>query len=314
MAKSKFLTKDGKRLYAPGKEPGYKRKVFIKLTRQARKTLKKQGTDISWNDAQKYVSKYLYQDYKDELLSNIETKEVERVVVRYSKPNAPIRDIAEKCGSVFKVPAADYFAIEWFDIGNYFTLLPSDVKMRVNGGPYGYTDIAKAETFDYHQSGIAEIVNKIREEENNQSGRFSWEGGTFLVPGMEDDGNNCSYFIDYVLHIDGAPVTLEEGIDRFETMEATEIEERGSRKRESEKARKKRLEEKKEAEEAAREKREKVKKAKTRKLPTAKPDEPAPLKQDLKGMLALLRQDYDDGIYDKEEYKAERKRLIDKFE
>lgn len=315
MKKNKYTTPDGKRLYAPGKEPGYKRKVFIKLAKHARKTLKKSGVDISWNEAQKFTSAYLYADYKDELLSNISNKEVESVVIRSSKPNVPIREIIESCGSVFKVPISDYTAIDWYDIGNSIRLIANDVKIRINGGDFGVSKLDKAETFDYHTSGIADIVERIREFVNNDSSPMVvWEGDTYVVPGYKDDANECSYFIDFILNIDGVPVgdSDKERVDAFELMSEEEELERQGRKKEAEALRKKRIKKKKEDEEARRLLREQQETSKNRERPTGPP--PEKQKQDLKGMLELLRQDYNDGIYDKDEYKTERQRLIDKFE
>lgn len=302
---------------------GYQQKIHLKLSKRVHDDFKKMGIKSTWNESQKFASKVLYQKYKNENISDIRVTELDTVIQRnvkqeFEKENVPIREIVEECGSVFSVPISDLTLIEWYDVGNALRLIPDDVKIRVSGGNYGSINISKKSEVEYHSSGISEIVNKIRNDVNNDSGSdIVWEGITKLVPGRKDNGSNCNYFIDFVLEINGDLVfTSEKEVIKEEEIPSfgpEEIQSRIMTKKQIEKESKIRREEAKLKREQNKIEKDKIEAAKKRKRAKEAPKE-EPVKQDFAKILELLRKDYDDGLLSVKEYKKERARILKKLD
>jgi len=302
------------------KPKGYYHKIHLKLAKRVHSDFKKMGIRSTWNESQSFASKVLYQKYKNVFISKIDLKEVDlqisqRIPGVVSKSNIPIKEIVEECGSVFRVPANDLLQIEWYDIGNALIVIPTDVKIRISGGVYGSTSIGKREEFDYHNSGISSIVNNIRNAVNNESGSdYIWNGIAKLVPDRKDDGNNCNYFIDFVLEINGESIFVgEKEIEQKEVFGLTEeeIKTRKLSKKQAEKESKIRRDEAKKKAAEARLENEKIEAAKKRKRAVGPPkEEKSTVVFNLDEALNRLTKEYDRGIWTVKEYKKERSRLI----
>ena len=304
--------------YQPGKDPGYKKKVYLKIAKRVHSELKKKGLKPKWNESQKFAAQFVYPKYKNQLLSKITNKSVDTALayelvktnneIDLDQIESSLLEVKEDCGSVFKVPTEDIISIEWWDIGNALRLIPDNVKIRVNAGGLGTTDIIRNGEVDYQMSGISSIVGEIRKLTDNGSGP-SWNGYRQLIPGKQDNGNVCNYFIDFLL--DTVAVEIEEKDFYEESIDLTE-EEFAKRKqtlKNIEKFKKQRIEER----EESRKKREKAEKAKTRIRPTEKPKdvvETTTTVFDLDSGLKQLFEEYKLGIYDNKEYKKEKNRLI----
>lgn len=303
--------------YQPGKDPAYKKKVYLKIAKRVYADLKKKGQKPTWNEAQRFASQFVYPKYRNQLISKISNKSIDdtldfALVKTKNKINVSDQEYEliipkEVCGSVFKVPNEDIIYIEWWDIGNALRMIPDNIKIRVNAGELGVTDIVKNGEVDYNMSGISSIVEEIRKLTDNGSGP-SWNGYRKLVPGKVDDGSDCNYFIDFLLDTVGVDFELT---DFYEETYIPSEEELGKRKeslKNLEKLKKQRLKQL----EESKSKREKIEKAKTRKRPTEKPKEETITTTvfNLDEQLKQLFEEYKLGIYDAKEYKVEKNRLI----
>lgn len=304
-------------------KPGYTRKTYLRLTQKVHEHLKKKGLKPKWNETQKFVSLYLFQQYKGQLISKIDYKDVFSIVDN-ELPSAQKIDLnlnieEEICGSVFSVPMSDYILIEWYDIGTAIRIIPGDVKIRVNAGPFGVTVIDIRSNLDYHNAGIADIVAGIRSEVNKNSDAYFFEGETKLVPGRKDNGSNCNYFIDYVLEINGVKVPSSgvsvDNITTFSEFTQEEFKERKITKKEIESERRKQIAENKKKRQENKEKEGKLIAAKQRTRAKEMPPE-APeveIKQDYAKIMELLYRDYKEGLITIKEYQKARAKIINKL-
>ncbi len=310
---------------AKGKSQAKLRAIHLKIAKRVHADFKKKGIKSTWNESQKFASENLFQNYKEKPISKIRVTEIDDSLdlvlnFRTSKPNVPIKEIVEECGNVFKVPNEDLQGIDFWAIGNAIENIASDVKVRVSGGRYGGTSIEKAGELDYHNSGIAAIVNNIRPDTKENYSDVIWVGITKIVPGRKNDGKNCNYFIDFVLEMDGEFVAQnEQEVELPNQGELTqeEIETRKLTKKQAEKEARKRREELKNKRAESKEKENKLKEAKSRQRGTEKPKETAEPQTfifDLNKALDTLREDYKDGIFTKDEYRSERIKLIDLYD
>ena len=303
--------------YQPGKDPAYKKKVYLKIAKRVYFDLKKKGQNPTWNESQRFASQFVYPKYRNQLISKISNKSIDDTLdfalvktkdrINISEQEYDLIIPKEVCGSVFKVPNEDIISIEWWDIGNAIRIIPDNVKIRVNAGDLGITDIVKNGEVDFNMSGISTIVEEIRKYTNNGSGP-TWNGYRKLIPSKVDDGSNCNYFIDFILDTVGVEIGLG---DFYEETYISSEEELGKRKeslKNLEKLKKQRLKQL----EEGKAKREKIEKAKTRKRPTEKPKEETATTTvfNLDEQLKQLFEEYKLGIYDAKEYKVEKNRLI----
>lgn len=291
-------------------QKGYRNKIFSKIASRVHAEAKKQGIRQSWTESQRFASKYVYPDYRDELLSKIDLHEVDRVIVRGQQDLSRQLEVEqpeqlpvqESCASVWDVPDAIIISIDWWDIQNTLNVLPGNLNIRINAGSdFGVTEIAQNNDFPYHASPIKSIVERIRAAVANASGPI-WSGSRKVKPGRKDDGKDCSYFIDFILFVDGIPVGSSDSIDT-EVFEAVVPEEKvpehispGEKMeilKNREKERKK-----------AQADREKQQKAKRRERPKQKPAEPeAPPQQNFAEILKQARADFDLGLITKKQFR-----------
>jgi len=303
--------------YQPGKEPGYKKKVYLKVAKRVHADLKKKGLKPKWNETQRFVSEFIYPKYRNNLLSKIDNKSIDdslnfQLIKTSNEIDVDLipddlKPIPESCGSVFKVPTEDIISIEWWDIGNALRMIPDDVKVRVNAGSLGITDILKNNMVDYQMSGISSIVEEIRRMTDNGSGP-SWNGFRMLVPGKENNGNPCNYFIDFILDGVGEEIEEKDFLEESIDLDETELKKRRQTLKNIEKLKTQKAKER----EVSKSKREKLEKSRKRERPTEAPKEAEETKTifNLDQGLKQLFEEYKLGIYDAAEYKKERNRLI----
>lgn len=280
-------------------------KAFIKVAKQIRSDFQKQGINITWNQAQKWASQNIYPEFRGTPERKISKKKVDasfnKLYKKYGKRE--ILTTAKKQVS----PYADvrmvnpdiYESQAWWDLANIIEQLPAMAQVRVYAGSMGVTPIQVAG--DYNEQDLKDMIETIREEIDNMSG-LTFQGAVKVVPNRQDDNDPASYFIDLVFSTEAGAIVEEptievgkaKGID-YSKMGIEEI--KRAKKRQKRQA----------------EKRKQRQKARTRTRPTTvgkKKKSPA----DLLKLLELLKEDYKDGIYTKEEYRIERQKLIDKFE
>ena len=295
-------------------------RLFNKLAKIARQEFISQGKEAKWNDIQKWTSKNIFKEYKGTNYNKLDENAVLQKIRSIIKPKKK----SSNCFNPLLVNKADIDNTEWWDIGNTLNILPNNVKVRINGGEFGISKLDTASNISY-DNDVNPIIGDLRSFVEKSKLYPIWIGVVKVVPNEKDDGDPCSYFIDFVLDNGEGEIPMDEVAMTVSAPSQEDIE-RIQRIKEVER-------------EKSRKKRERLKKAKERKRPTTvKKEEPkkkaepkkktatkskaAPKKKvisksprtDVARALELLREDFKDGVFTKEEYKTERAKLIDKLE
>lgn len=161
---------------------------------------------LSLGERRKIVTQQLYPQFKDKkkILATSVTKATNKII----RGLAP----AEICNPLYLSEAYLAF-VEYWEIDNHIrTVLPACLEVRVNAGEYGKTKIFDTSNYSYYTQGVRKIIENIREEIGNTSGRGYFDGIVKVKPRKADDGNPANYFVDYVLYINDEAEADDEGI------------------------------------------------------------------------------------------------------
>jgi hypothetical protein len=273
--------------------------LFHKLAHEAKLEFEKQGRTEKWNEIQKWTTANLYPQYKGRSHKQVTPEEIRKDILFIITP-PPKR----KCGDVFRLSMGDYVFIYWFDVINKIEGLPKDILVRINAGQFGVSKLDHAGSF-YYETDVKDITERIRIYTDNGYEDTYYDGRIKVVPNGSDDGKPCSYFLDFVLHtkegwVDDTP-PVQKTIEGEEVEDVERIKRIKIRKQQKEQARA-----------------EKAKEAKERERPSFKPVAPTPkepiIRTDIVDAMKLIKEDYKEGIYTKEEYKDLIKRLVKRLE
>jgi len=293
-------------------------KLYQKVRKNTQKELERRGQPIKGKELTAFVREKVYGEFKGLSPNEVRIADINDAVER-AVTGTGILQTGEFFNPI-AIPETLISGIFWFDIDNFIEVdLTAEtggknLRLEVNAGEYGTTGIIELSEYTYEGSGLAEIIEQVREFVEDDSESY-WEGEARVRPRLKDDGNPDSYFLQFTLYVGGTQVppsaTFEEPapIDKIEET----IEERRKKRREIVKRRK----------ELAKQKREKVKKkeAKMRKRPTKKEAPKAEAPERAKNVQeALNRQErllkdskdlFDAGILTKKKFIAERKAIIE---
>lgn len=173
------------------------------LTKANNKATSKQR--LSQAEKRKIVSEQLYPKFKG--VDNILVRNVTRDINKIVKGLGP----SEICNPLYLSEAYLAF-VEYWEIDNHIrTVLPACLDVRVNAGEFGVTRIFNTSNYSYYTNGVQKIIEGIREEIGNTSGRGYFDGIIKVKPKKADDGNPANYFVDYVLYINDSPEAEDEG-------------------------------------------------------------------------------------------------------
>jgi len=88
------------------------------------------------------------------------------------------------------------------------------VDFLINAGDLGFTDVTSTENYDYTASGAREIVENIRDKFDNASG-VGFTLKLMVKDGRDDNGNPDNYFVEFYMPQDGSglPTPPVEGIE-----------------------------------------------------------------------------------------------------
>lgn len=185
----------------PTKKNNKPQKLFAKLVKVTKKRFDKDPLlKRPYNEVQKWVSQNLYKNFKGQSPSKVKITDIQNAI------EAVISQKIQKivCGSVFQVPDGDIEEQNWWEFFDNLKNISANVKTRLNAGNYGVSDILVAEDLQ-RDSEAFKIINEIRSASNNKSGS-TIIGFRRVLPGKKDDGDPCSYFIDFILSEKGVLV------------------------------------------------------------------------------------------------------------
>lgn len=207
-----------------------------------------------------------------------------------------------------------YAVVDWFAIDEFLdSVMPDCIWVKVNGAEYGETSLFNTRNYQYHKRHVKNIINNLRKLAEDTS-ELDWSGYKKLRPEHENDGDPESYYIEFVLNIQGKPVDETDSVTAPElTIEEKEnvdklrdnlMEKIGGLKSTKRKYRaKKRAEENLAKVKIAKKKISKVKKPAAKKV--AKVNEIKAFNVAIK----QLEKDYNKGVLTEKEYISAKKRL-----
>jgi hypothetical protein len=167
----------------------------------------KNSQRLSPSQRRKIVSEELYPKFKNapRVLVGQVNKDIKGII----KGLPPI----EICNPLYLSEAYLSF-VEYYEINNHIMrVLPECLDVRVNGGQYGVTKIFNTSNYSYYSDGVQNIIENIRKEIDNSSGRAYFSGIVKLKPRRKNNGEGQNYFVDYVLYLNDEAVDSDDGID-----------------------------------------------------------------------------------------------------
>lgn len=193
MASNKFKDLKGIRLY----------NALLKELGEANKKASK-SQRLSNQEKRKIVSEKLYPKYKNQKVTAANVNKDIRAVIKGLPP-------AEICNPLYLSEAYLSF-VEYYEIDNHIRrVLPECLDVRVNAGDYGITKIFNTSNYSYYTDGVRKIIEKIREDVENSSGRAYFNGIVKVKSRKKDNGDPNNYFVDYVLYMNDEALSEDEG-------------------------------------------------------------------------------------------------------
>jgi hypothetical protein len=167
----------------------------------------KNSQRLSASQRRKIVSEELYPKFKnaDRVLVGQVNKDIRGII----KGLPPI----EICNPLYLSEAYLSF-VEYYEIDNHIRkVLPECLDVRVNGGEFGKTKIFNTSNYSYYTDGVQNIIENIRKEVDNNSGRAYFSGIVKLKYRKKNNGEAQNYFVDYVLYLNDEAVASDDGAD-----------------------------------------------------------------------------------------------------
>jgi hypothetical protein len=98
------------------------------------------------------------------------------------------------------IDPSEFAFVEWYSLDETIAeLVPDCVYVKVSAGDYGETRIFNTRGYEYGSNGVRSIVEEIRPDADNSSGRFVFSGYKKLRPRKRNDGTPENYYLDFVL-------------------------------------------------------------------------------------------------------------------
>lgn len=327
-------------------------KLYTKVVRITREEFKKYGLEIDYNKARNFVSKYLYADFKGKSVSSVKITEIRQkakaAIEQYltAAPSPPYQLFIDPR----IIPEPDVFGIEWWDINVFLTgegdrnIYQSRALQGNNAGKNLRFEVIADENdrtgeltlleYDGVDSGVAAMIERIREAVNNESEPY-FTGYLGKRIGKTDEDDPDTYVLQFILVVNGREVVepdstvtvlpqremteeeyleyqrqLREKILKKDDIEIRKEEAAKARRRKSAKRPTKKKQVKEEIEEEIEEEAEPSKP----KAKRTRADKILELTQQKIKELEMLRKDYDDKIINAKEYKRDRLRIMKQYE
>lgn len=176
--------------------------ALVKYIGEANKKAK--GSQVlSVSERRDIVSKQLYPKFKEGKISIREVNKDIKGIITALPPQ-------EVCNPLY-LSTSYLTAIEYYEMDNQIRRqLPQCLDIRVNGGSYGMTKIFNTSNYNYYSDGVKKIIERVRQDVQNDSGTAYFTGIVKLKPRRKNDGNGDNYFVDYVLYLNDEPVANDE--------------------------------------------------------------------------------------------------------
>jgi len=150
---------------------------------------------LSIKERRRIIRENLLPEYEGIPQYKIRVKGIKNAILReYDK--VPPREICD----INYLDPSDFAFVEWYSLDETISeLVPDCVYVKVTAGSYGETNIFNTRNYEYGRRGVREIVEEIRPDADNSSGRFVFAGYRKLRPKKRNDGSPENYYLDFVL-------------------------------------------------------------------------------------------------------------------
>jgi hypothetical protein len=150
---------------------------------------------LSIKERRQIIKDKLLPKFKKTPVYKLRVKEIKKVIIReYNK--IPPKEICD----LNYLDFSDFAFVEWFALDETIAdLVPDCVYVKVTAGAYGETKIFNTRNYEYGRKGVREIIEEIRPDADNNSGRFVFSGYKKLRPRKRNDGTPENYYLDFVL-------------------------------------------------------------------------------------------------------------------
>lgn len=153
---------------------------------------------LSIKQRRQIIKDILLPQYQDTPPSRIRIKPLKALI------NAQINAVPPKeiCDLNY-IDTSEFSLVEFYSLDETIReLVPDCVYVKVTAGAYGSTRIFNTRNYEYGGgTGVRAIVEAIRPDAYNSSGKFIFSGYKKLRPRKRNDGNAENYYLDFILFI-----------------------------------------------------------------------------------------------------------------
>lgn len=152
---------------------------------------------LSIKERRKIIKEKLLPLYENVPTYKIRVKNVKGQIIKiYDK--LPPKEICD----INYLDTSEFALVEWYSLDETISeLVPDCVYVKVTAGEYGSTKIFNTRNYEYGRKGVRDIVEAIRPEARNSSGRFVFSAYRKLRPNKRNNGDSENYYLDFVLFI-----------------------------------------------------------------------------------------------------------------
>jgi hypothetical protein len=143
------------------------------------------------------IKKVLLPQYKGLPQYKIRIKPLRSLIIKEIE-KVPPKEICD----LNYIDASEFAFVEWYALDETIAdLVPDCVYVKVTAGEYGETRIFNTRNYEYGRNGVRGIVEEIRPDADNSSGKFIFSGYKKLRPRKRNDGTPDNYYLDFVLFL-----------------------------------------------------------------------------------------------------------------
>jgi hypothetical protein len=152
---------------------------------------------LSIQERRRIIKEKILPRYKGKPKSKFKITKVKSVILR-EVGKVPPKEIC----NLNYLDLSTFAFVEWFALDETINqIVPECVYIKVTAGDYGETGIFNTRNYQYGRNGVRRIIENIRPDAENESGRFIFTGIKKLRPRKANNGDAENYYLDFVLNI-----------------------------------------------------------------------------------------------------------------
>jgi len=152
---------------------------------------------LSISERRRIIKEKVLPRYKGLSKSKVKVTEIRGSIVREVQKIPP----KEICNLNY-LDLSTFAYVEWFSLDETLTqIVPDCVYIKISAGDYGETGIFNTRNYQYGRNGVRRIIENIRPDAENESGKFIFSGYKKLRPRKPNNGEAENYYLDFVLNI-----------------------------------------------------------------------------------------------------------------